>query len=75
MKKQNAVTIGVSALPAEPILTAAQVAAKLQLPPTTIYSLTRSKCPNPIPFLKAGKFLRFRWSDIEHWLNQGRARV
>jgi len=70
MKKQTPLATSVPALPTEPILTAAQVAERLHLPEETIYSLTRRSCPRPIPRLKAGKFLRFRWSDIERWLGE-----
>jgi predicted DNA-binding transcriptional regulator AlpA len=52
----------------EPILTAEQVAARLDLDPQTIYEFTRSRHRNPIPTLRAGKFLRFRWSAVENWM-------
>jgi excisionase family DNA binding protein len=56
----------------EPILTAEQVAERLQLKPSTIYELTRRRNQRPLPALKAGKFLRFRWSEIEQWLSESR---
>jgi len=73
MKKQTPIAISAPALPAERILLAEELAERLRLPVKTIYSLTRKACPRPIPFLKAGKFLRFRWSDVERWLDEGRA--
>jgi excisionase family DNA binding protein len=56
----------------EPILTAEQVAERLQLKPSTIYELTRRRNQRPLPALKAGKFLRFRWSEVEQWLDESR---
>ena len=58
----------------EPVLTLDQVAIRLQLKPATVRELLRKRNPRPMPVLKAGKFLRFKWSLIEKWLNDsGRA--
>jgi excisionase family DNA binding protein len=53
----------------EPILTVEQAAEILQLQPATIYELTRRRNSRPLPVHKAGKFLRFRRSEIEAWLD------
>jgi excisionase family DNA binding protein len=53
----------------EPILTAEQVSEILQLKPSTVYELTRRRNARPLPVHKAGKFLRFRRSEIERWLD------
>jgi excisionase family DNA binding protein len=53
----------------EPILTVEQAAEILQLKPSTIYELTRRRNARPLPVHKAGKFLRFRRSEIERWLD------
>ncbi len=60
----------VSIQSSEPILTIEQVAERLQLKPSTIYELTRRRNSRPLPVLRAGKFLRFRWSEIETWLTR-----
>jgi excisionase family DNA binding protein len=60
----------VSIQSSEPILTIEQVAERLQLKPSTVYELTRRRSRRPLPVLRAGKFLRFRWSEIEAWLVQ-----
>lgn len=56
------------------VLTPQQVAERLQLPLTWVYENTRSRagvrCPDPIPHLKLGRYLRFRWADVEEWLNR-----
>ena len=54
----------------EAILTIQQVAERLQLKPSTVYELTRRRNSGPLPVLRAGKFLRFRWSEIEAYLNE-----
>jgi excisionase family DNA binding protein len=54
------------------ILTGEQVATQLQISPDTVYELTRRRCRNPLPFIKVGKYLRFRWSDVERWLDDGK---
>jgi len=56
----------------EPILTPEQVAERLQIKARTVYELTRRRSIRPMPVLKVGKYLRFRWSDVERWLDEGR---
>jgi excisionase family DNA binding protein len=56
----------------EPILTKEQVAQRLQVKASTVYELARRRSVRPMPVLKVGKYLRFRWSEIEQWLNEGR---
>jgi excisionase family DNA binding protein len=68
----NAVQPVISTQSFEPILTIEQVAERLELKPSTIYELTRRRNRHPLPVLRAGKFLRFRWSEIERWLNESR---
>jgi predicted DNA-binding transcriptional regulator AlpA len=54
----------------DPILTAAQVGERLQISPGCVYELTRRRCKNPLPYVKVGKYLRFRLSHIESWLDR-----
>ena len=56
----------------EPLLTKEQIAPHLQLNPEQVYELTRSRSADPLPFVKIGKYVRFRLSDIEKWLNDKR---
>jgi excisionase family DNA binding protein len=57
----------------EPILTPEQVAERLQVDPKTVYSWTRRRNMRPLPaFRPGGKFLRFKWSEVERWLEEGR---
>jgi hypothetical protein len=34
----------------------------------TVYELTRVRNKRPLPAMRAGKVLRFYWSDVEKWL-------
>src|SRR5215469_4153300 len=61
----------VSNLPEE-ILTGEQVAERLKLEPSTVYELTRRRNKRPMPSYRAGKYLRFYWSEVEAWLKQSR---
>jgi len=56
----------------EPILTGKQVAELLQVRPSMIYELTRKRSRRPLPVLRVGKYLRFRWSEVEAWLDESR---
>lgn len=49
----------------EPLLTVQEVARRLALSPRTI----RDKVlDGRIPFVKVDRSVRFRWSDIEEWI-------
>jgi predicted DNA-binding transcriptional regulator AlpA len=49
-----------------PLATLAEVAAFLQVPPKTLHRW-RSVGEGP-PALKVGRHLRYRWGDVEAWL-------
>ena len=50
----------------ERLLAPKQIAEKLGVAVSTIYQWTHTEF---IPHIKVGKFVRFRESDIEKWLN------
>jgi excisionase family DNA binding protein len=50
----------------ERLLTPKQIAEKLGVAVSTIYQWTHTEF---IPHIKVGRFVRFRESDIEKWLN------
>lgn len=56
----------------ERLETAAEVSERLAVPIGWIYRRTSRGHPDPLPFVKVGKFLRFRSSEIEHWLEEHR---
>jgi hypothetical protein len=53
----------------EPILTLQDIADRLRFDSArTVYELTRRRNKRPLPAMRAGKVLRFYWSDVEKWL-------
>jgi excisionase family DNA binding protein len=52
------------------LLTAEQVAVRLEVPPSWVNKAARS---NRLPHIRVGRYRRFRWPDIEAWLEQQRA--
>jgi hypothetical protein len=53
----------------EDILTPEDIAIRLKYPSVkTVYEQTRLRNVRPMPCMRAGKFLRFYWRDVERWL-------
>lgn len=53
---------------ADKLLTAAEIAQKLRVPVSWIYSRTRARCPHAMPVLRVGKYCRFIERDVISWL-------
>jgi Helix-turn-helix domain len=75
MASRKAVNLRPAQVPApavtnsEPILTPQDVADRLRFDSArTVYELTRRRNKRPLPAMKAGKVLRFYWSEVERWL-------
>lgn len=75
MASRKAVNPGSAQVPApsvinpEPILTPQDVAERLRFASArTVYELTRRRIKRPLPAMKAGRVLRFYWSEVERWL-------
>lgn len=51
----------------EPLLTASQVAAHLGVPTSWVYD---KSALGIIPSVKVGVYRRFRWSQIEEWIEE-----
>jgi excisionase family DNA binding protein len=52
------------------LLSADEVAARLGVQPSWVSKAARA---NRIPHVRVGRYRRFRWSDIEIWLEERRA--
>ena len=52
----------------EELLTVAEVAKFLKVPPSWIYGQTRARGAARIPHFKIGKYLRFRLADVRAWI-------
>jgi predicted DNA-binding transcriptional regulator AlpA len=50
------------------LLTVRDVAELLQVPVSWVYKHAGPQCPNPLPCMKLGKYLRFRSTDIMAFL-------
>jgi len=75
VKQQPVVPVAVPTV-SEPILTIEQVAERLQMKVSTVRELLRKRNARPLPALKCGgKFLRFKWSLIEKWLDESAGRA
>lgn len=51
------------------VLTIPQVASLLQVKPAQVYELTRARSSRRLPAVKVGKFLRFRLTDVQAYVN------
>ena len=49
------------------LLNVQELAEELKVPVSWIYSRTRCKEPDSLPFLRFGKYIKFRKSDVIAW--------
>lgn len=68
--QQNSQTEANNSLPE--LLSITQAAAYLNLAKQTLYGFT---CNREIPFIKKGKKLYFRKSELEKWVSEGRKKT
>jgi excisionase family DNA binding protein len=56
------------------LLTPAQLSERLAVPVSWIREKTRERArvrdDDPLPVVRLGKYVRFRWSDVEAWLQR-----
>jgi hypothetical protein len=54
------------------ILDAKELATRLRLPVTWIQEACRSRATDPIPHLRFGKYVRFRWGsrELTEWIRR-----
>ncbi len=52
------------------LLTIQEMAERLKVPVSWLYSRTRLKGEKTIPVVRAGKYLRFREAEVLHWLEK-----
>ena len=51
----------------EQYLTVGELAQKLRVPKSWVYSQTRKTGAGSLPRIKLGKYLRFEWELIQQW--------
>jgi hypothetical protein len=52
------------------IVTPKELAQRLHVPEPWVYEKTRTRCKNPLPCLRIGRFIRFDWSAVLDWLEK-----
>ena len=52
------------------ILTPSELAERLKVSERWIYEKSRRRCPNPLPVIRIGRYLRFDWSEVSAWLRR-----
>lgn len=68
-KKTVAVpAIAVSPVQHSDVLTLEDVAAFLRVSNRWVYEKTRRRCPNPLPTIRIGRYVRFLKPQIDAWL-------
>jgi len=51
-------------------LTVDELAAKLRVAKSWVYSKTRETGPDAIPVIRLGKYRRFRFEDVMRWIEK-----
>lgn len=54
----------------EGLLTIDELAEKLKVPKSWLYTRTRETGPEAMPRLKIGKYLRFEWGKVMEWIHR-----
>jgi excisionase family DNA binding protein len=55
------------------ILTLSELAERLKVSEQWVFAKTRRRCADPLPFIRCGRYLRFKWSDVSAWLSARQA--
>ena len=75
-KTKIAQTAPVEAIASAPgaLLTPAELASRLAVPPTWVREKTRERArqrdSDPLPVVRLGKYVRFSWPAVEAWLQR-----
>lgn len=56
------------------LLTVDELAQWLKVPKSWIYEHASPRCPDPLPCVRVGKYLRFVATDVAHYLETMRTR-
>ncbi len=51
-------------------LTVDEIAERLRVPKSWIYMMAAPRRKDKMPSLRAGKYLRFQWDEVERWLRE-----
>jgi hypothetical protein len=67
MPVKEATAASIPFIPSD-ILTPAELASRLKVKPGWVYEQMRPWRKNPLPTLRAGRFLRFSWAAVCVWM-------
>jgi excisionase family DNA binding protein len=73
MQKKQAVAVGSPAsqlLDPSLIFTLPELAQRLKVSNRWVYEKTRSRCQQPLPAMRIGRYVRFYWPTVSAWLIQ-----
>ncbi len=54
----------------EPLITADEAAELLNVAPSWVYQHARPKAGDALPYIKVGRYTRFRESELREWLSR-----
>jgi hypothetical protein len=59
------------------VLTAEELAERWRVPESWIRDQTRSRCADPIPHVRLGRYVRFSWGspDLSNWWTRRQSKV
>jgi hypothetical protein len=59
------------------VLTAEELATRWRVPESWIREQTRSRCADPIPHVRLGRYVRFSWGspDLNNWWARRQSRT
>ena len=55
------------------LLSVGELAEKLNVPVSWVYSRTRETGPGTIPRVRLGKYVRFEWEKVKEWIERQNA--
>jgi excisionase family DNA binding protein len=71
MQRKTSIATGSPApQPLDPslILTLSEIAKRLKVSDRWVYEKTRSRCPQPLPTMRIGRYIRFYWPHVSAWM-------
>jgi hypothetical protein len=52
-----------------------ELAERLNVSERWVYGISRRRCPNPLPVIRIGRYLRFDWLEVSAWLRRQSGRA
>ncbi len=68
MQRIKAVATNSPVIDPQDILTMREVAKRLKVSDRWVYEKTRARCPQPLPVMRIGRYIRFHWPSVSAWM-------